>query len=216
MAYKVLKSGATVGTKAGVRRVLMEEVPAVNKRVYTAGQFVEEPIADNWADGIAAGDPEYTQWVIEVDEPVPTFDDDEVAAAVEASEGESEASIDEVLAQPAAEREAEVALIQEDADKRVQELQTDKEQVETELAQANDRIAQLEKDLEEATAPDAAQPGDPPASADPGAQDKQYDPSDHTVAQVQEYLSGASDEEKARVLAAERAGQNRAAFKVDS
>jgi hypothetical protein len=38
---------------------------------------------------------------------------------------------------------------------------------------------------------------------------QQYDPNDYTVEQVNEYLATASDEEKARVLEAEKAGQGR-------
>ena len=40
-------------------------------------------------------------------------------------------------------------------------------------------------------------------------EDDLYDPADHTVPEVEEYLEGASEEERARVLAAEKNGKNR-------
>jgi hypothetical protein len=41
------------------------------------------------------------------------------------------------------------------------------------------------------------------------AQNEQYDPSDYTVDEVNEYLDGADEDEADRVLAAEQAGKNR-------
>ena len=41
------------------------------------------------------------------------------------------------------------------------------------------------------------------------AQGEEFNPDNHTVAEVNNYLSDASDEERERVLEAERAGQNR-------
>lgn len=45
---------------------------------------------------------------------------------------------------------------------------------------------------------------------------KQYDPADYTVDEVQEYLDGADEEERERVLALERKGKNRKAFQQDA
>lgn len=54
-------------------------------------------------------------------------------------------------------------------------------------------------------------PGNPDVPAPPT--DKggavEFDPSEATVAEVQEYLEGADDEERARVIAAEEAGKAR-------
>ena len=53
--------------------------------------------------------------------------------------------------------------------------------------------------------------GDPVGivSDDPDPQQAEFDPSDHTVAEVQEYLEANPDEGK-RVRKAEKAGKNRA------
>jgi hypothetical protein len=52
--------------------------------------------------------------------------------------------------------------------------------------------------------------GDPrPAGSNEGTPDA-FDPSAHTVSQVQDYLDGADPTERERVLAAERAGKDRA------
>jgi hypothetical protein len=49
-------------------------------------------------------------------------------------------------------------------------------------------------------------PASPPAPADGG---DPFDPGEHTAPEVIEYLKGADDEERARVLAAEAEGQKR-------
>lgn len=220
MPVKVIRSGATIGTKGGVRKVLMEDVPALNKKVYVAGEFVEEPVDDAWLDGIRSGDPEYTHWAIEVDEPVPVFVDEEVAQAIEDSKAPDDEtpSIDDVLAEQEAQRKAdleeaekEYAVNIEAAEAETAKVAADRDNVAEALEVAHQRIAELEKELEDATAPPTG--GDPPAGVNPNAVEKPFDPNDHTVAQVQEYLGTASAEEQTRVLAAEHDGQNRAAFK---
>ena len=47
------------------------------------------------------------------------------------------------------------------------------------------------------------------AEAEAKGEESPFDPNDHSVAEVQEYLEGADDEERARVLDAEKAGQAR-------
>jgi hypothetical protein len=59
----------------------------------------------------------------------------------------------------------------------------------------------------EAEAPDA---GNPESDAD------QFDPADHNVDEVWEYLESADDAERQRVLAAERDGKNRKAFQSET
>ena len=44
---------------------------------------------------------------------------------------------------------------------------------------------------------------------------EQYDPADHTVSEVNEYLSTADDREARRVVAAERAGKNRSGVRAE-
>jgi len=44
---------------------------------------------------------------------------------------------------------------------------------------------------------------------------EQFDPADHTVSEVNEYLSTADDREARRVVAAERAGRNRSGVRAE-
>lgn len=46
--------------------------------------------------------------------------------------------------------------------------------------------------------------------------DDEFDPSAHTVAEINDYLPKVDEEERNRVLAAERAGKNRAAFQTET
>jgi hypothetical protein len=55
---------------------------------------------------------------------------------------------------------------------------------------------------------------EPPAQPEPGADDGGFDPADHTVAEVQQYLVDHPDDAE-RVLALERAGKNRATLVGD-
>lgn len=51
---------------------------------------------------------------------------------------------------------------------------------------------------------------DPAAGDEPGTDGgEQFDPAKATIAEVEDYLSGADEAERARVLAAEAAGKNR-------
>jgi hypothetical protein len=57
------------------------------------------------------------------------------------------------------------------------------------------------------TAPDSSEGST--SSGDGGSSGEEYDPSQHTVEQVNAYLDSADEEEKERVLQAERDGQAR-------
>lgn len=70
------------------------------------------------------------------------------------------------------------------------------------------------------TANDARREADEAPAADEGAEeeadDGKFDPSDHTVDEVWEYLEDADDAERQRVLDAEKAGKNRKAFQSET
>lgn len=74
------------------------------------------------------------------------------------------------------------------------------------------RPASVLKATEQATAdPGEARTLTPPAPADGGGEEdgEPFDPGEHTAPEVIDYLNGADDEERARVLAAEAEGQKR-------
>lgn len=57
-------------------------------------------------------------------------------------------------------------------------------------------------------APEPTPTAEPPASAGSA----EYDPAEHTVAEVQDYLAAADDAERDRVLSAERGGKARSSL----